>query len=99
MSKGSRCISFRASSRPSDLRGPRSRRPGPAAPAASCSRCAMFVAAELRDWLLDAGFTSVNLLDPNGDPLTVQSRRMISIATGSGHRSTQCERPRGAQAR
>lgn len=40
----------------------------------------MFVAAELRDWLLDAGFTSVNLVDPNGDPLTVQSRRMISIA-------------------
>jgi hypothetical protein len=40
----------------------------------------MFVAAELRDWLLDAGFTSVNLVDPNGDPLTAQSRRMISIA-------------------
>jgi ubiquinone/menaquinone biosynthesis C-methylase UbiE len=40
----------------------------------------MFVAAELRDWLLAAGFTSVNLIDPNGDPLTAQSRRMISIA-------------------
>ena len=40
----------------------------------------MFVAAELRDWLLDAGFASVNHVDPNGDPLTVQSRRMISIA-------------------
>ena len=40
----------------------------------------MFVAAELRDWLLDAGFTSVHLLDPNGDPLTQGSRRMISIA-------------------
>jgi hypothetical protein len=40
----------------------------------------MYVAAELRDWLLDAGFTSVNVVDPNGDPLTVQSRRMISIA-------------------
>jgi SAM-dependent methyltransferase len=40
----------------------------------------MFVAAELRDWLLDAGFTSVNCVDPNGDPLTVRSRRMISIA-------------------
>jgi SAM-dependent methyltransferase len=40
----------------------------------------MFVAAELRDWLLDTGFTSVNLIDPNGDPLTVRSRRMISIA-------------------
>jgi ubiquinone/menaquinone biosynthesis C-methylase UbiE len=40
----------------------------------------MFVAAELRDWLLDAGFTSVDLVDPSGDPLTVRSRRMISIA-------------------
>jgi SAM-dependent methyltransferase len=40
----------------------------------------MFVAAELRDWLVGAGFTSVNLVDPNGDPLTVRSRRMISIA-------------------
>ena len=40
----------------------------------------MFVAAELRNWLLDTGFTSVNLIDPNGDPLTVRSRRMISIA-------------------
>ena len=40
----------------------------------------MFVAAELRDWLLDAGFTSVYHVDPNGDSLTVQSRRMISIA-------------------
>ena len=33
----------------------------------------MFVAAELRDWLLDAGFTSVNLVDPNGDPLTYRA--------------------------
>ena len=41
----------------------------------------MFVAAELRNWLLDTGFTSVNLIDPNGDPLTVRSRRMISIAS------------------
>ena len=40
----------------------------------------MFVAAELRDWLRSAGFTSVDLIDPNGDLLTVQSRRMISIA-------------------
>jgi hypothetical protein len=29
----------------------------------------MFVAAELRDWLFDAGFTGVNLVDSNGDPL------------------------------
>jgi ubiquinone/menaquinone biosynthesis C-methylase UbiE len=40
----------------------------------------MFVAAELRDWLLDAGFTRVSLVDPTGDPLTAHSRRMISIA-------------------
>ena len=40
----------------------------------------MFVAAELRDWLLGAGFTSVDLVDPNDELLTVQSRRMISIA-------------------
>jgi SAM-dependent methyltransferase len=40
----------------------------------------MFVAAELRDWLLRAGFTSVDLVDHNGDPLTVASRRMVSIA-------------------
>ena len=36
----------------------------------------MFGAAQLRDWLLGAGFTSVNLVDP----LTVGSRPMISIA-------------------
>jgi hypothetical protein len=30
--------------------------------------------------LLGAGFSSVDLVDPNGNPLTVQSRRMISIA-------------------
>ena len=29
----------------------------------------MFVAAELRDWLLDAGFTSVNLVDPTATRL------------------------------
>jgi hypothetical protein len=40
----------------------------------------MFVAVELRDWLLDAGFTSVHLPEPNGDPLTQGNRRMISIA-------------------
>ena len=39
----------------------------------------MFLAAELRDWLLGAGFSRVNLVDSNGDPLTVGSRRMISI--------------------
>jgi SAM-dependent methyltransferase len=40
----------------------------------------MFVGAELRDWLVAAGFTVVDLLDPNGDVLSAQSRRMVSIA-------------------
>ena len=40
----------------------------------------MFIGAELRDWLLDAGFEAVDLLDADGDPLTTASRRMISIA-------------------
>lgn len=40
----------------------------------------MFVGAELRDWLLAAGFTAVDLLDTDGDVLTAQSRRMVSIA-------------------
>lgn len=40
----------------------------------------MFVGAELRDWLLEAGFGAVDLLDTDGDALTAQSRRMITIA-------------------
>jgi hypothetical protein len=40
----------------------------------------MFVGAELRDWLLGAGFAAVDLLDTNGEVLTAHSRRMISIA-------------------
>jgi SAM-dependent methyltransferase len=40
----------------------------------------MFIAVELRDWLLDAGFDAVNFLDANGDALTAHSRRMITIA-------------------
>jgi NAD+--asparagine ADP-ribosyltransferase len=40
----------------------------------------MFVGAELRDWLLEAGFASVELVDASGAALTAQSRRMISIA-------------------
>lgn len=40
----------------------------------------MFVGAELRDWLVTAGFTAVDLLDTDGDVLSAQSRRMISIA-------------------
>ena len=38
-----------------------------------------FVAVELRAWLLDAGFSSVDVYDRQGDPLTVQSRRMVTI--------------------
>jgi SAM-dependent methyltransferase len=40
----------------------------------------MFVGAELRDWLLEAGFAAVDLRDANGGELSAQSRRMISIA-------------------
>ncbi len=40
----------------------------------------MFVGAELRDWLVAAGFAVVDLLDTNGGLLSAQSRRMISIA-------------------
>jgi SAM-dependent methyltransferase len=40
----------------------------------------MFVAAELRDWLLEAGFLEVDFYDQEGEPLTIQGRRMISIA-------------------
>jgi ubiquinone/menaquinone biosynthesis C-methylase UbiE len=40
----------------------------------------MFVAAELRDWLLEAGFLEVDFYDQEGEPLTIQGRRMISVA-------------------
>ena len=41
----------------------------------------MFVAVELRDWLLDAGFAATDFYDHDGDaPLTAKSRRMITIA-------------------
>ena len=39
-----------------------------------------FTFTELRDWLLDAGFTSVEGYGEDGDPLTPESRRMITIA-------------------
>jgi SAM-dependent methyltransferase len=41
----------------------------------------MFIAAELRDWLMDAGFTSVAFCDWAGEPLSARSRRMVTIAT------------------
>ncbi|MGZ8695514.1 MAG: SAM-dependent methyltransferase [Gaiellaceae bacterium] len=40
----------------------------------------MFVAAELRDWLLAAGFRDVRFYDGEGEPLTAQGRRMIAVA-------------------
>jgi SAM-dependent methyltransferase len=40
----------------------------------------LFTYTELRDWLLDAGFTEVSGHDETGDPLTPDSRRMIVIA-------------------
>lgn len=41
----------------------------------------MFIAAELRDWLLDVGFTSIKFCDHDGEPLTAHSRRMVTIAS------------------
>jgi ubiquinone/menaquinone biosynthesis C-methylase UbiE len=40
----------------------------------------MFIAAELRDWLLAAGFAAVDSLDGNGDALALDSRRMLTVA-------------------
>jgi SAM-dependent methyltransferase len=40
----------------------------------------MFIAAELGDWLLDAGFRTVEFVDHAGEQLTVRSRRMVTIA-------------------
>jgi SAM-dependent methyltransferase len=42
----------------------------------------MFVAAELRDWLLAAGFASTDFYDGDSEPLTAQGKRMIAIASG-----------------
>ena len=42
-------------------------------------RC--FTFTELRDWLLDAGFTGVAGSGPEGEPLTLQVRRMMVVAT------------------
>jgi hypothetical protein len=40
----------------------------------------MFIAVELRDWLLNAGFAAADFYDRESEPLTAQSRRMITIA-------------------
>jgi SAM-dependent methyltransferase len=41
----------------------------------------MFVAAELGDWLREAGFDEVRFYDGAGEPLTAEGRRMIAVAT------------------
>ena len=41
----------------------------------------MFVAAELGDWLREAGFDEVRFYDREGEPLTAQGRRMLAIAS------------------
>jgi SAM-dependent methyltransferase len=40
----------------------------------------MFVAVELRNWLAEAGFGEIDFYDGEGNPLTAQGRRMITIA-------------------
>jgi ubiquinone/menaquinone biosynthesis C-methylase UbiE len=40
----------------------------------------MFIAAELRDWTLQAGFAAVEFSDHAGVELSAQSRRMVTIA-------------------
>ena len=35
---------------------------------------------ELRDWLLAAGFSAVDFLGPDGEPLTRESRRLLAVA-------------------
>jgi SAM-dependent methyltransferase len=40
----------------------------------------MYIAVELRDWLLDAGFTSIEFFGEDGEPLTAKGRRMIAVA-------------------
>lgn len=40
----------------------------------------MFMAVELRDWLLAAGFSAVDFYDREGEPLTARGQRMIAVA-------------------
>ena len=41
----------------------------------------MFIAVELRTWMLEAGFSDVTFLDERGELLTSGARRMVTIAT------------------
>ena len=40
----------------------------------------MFIAAELGAWMRDAGFRDVEFYDGEGEPLTAEGRRMITVA-------------------
>ena len=40
----------------------------------------MLAFTELRDWLLEAGFREVHGYGPDGEPLTLESRRMVAVA-------------------
>ena len=40
----------------------------------------MFIAVELGAWLRDAGFSEVDFFDREAEPLTVESRRMLTVA-------------------
>jgi SAM-dependent methyltransferase len=40
----------------------------------------MFTSTELRDWLLEAGFSAVAAYDPDGAGFSLQSRRMLTVA-------------------
>lgn len=48
----------------------------------------MLLFAELRNWLVDVGFESVDASDMNGEPLTLDGRRMVTVA----HRSRAAPR-------
>ena len=40
----------------------------------------MLLFPELRDWLLDAGYASVRACDHHGEPLTLATRRVVTLA-------------------
>jgi 2-polyprenyl-3-methyl-5-hydroxy-6-metoxy-1,4-benzoquinol methylase len=63
---------FRADTERTIIRGGRTRR--------FTFSVRMFVAAELRAWLSEAGFAAVESYDGEGEPLTAQGRRMITLA-------------------
>jgi len=44
----------------------------------------LFTFAELRDWLLQAGFETVDGHGMDGEPLSMESRRMIAVARKPG---------------